>query len=137
MARSDFRDQSEKKEEKLIREIRKKDLLRYYVLTFFGLALLVCFLVAVLTMAGYPMKLILSLATVVPGYFLLKYHAIGCVLMYKAFAPLEVRDRCRFEPTCSTYMILAIKKYGLFIGAFKGLRRIARCKPPNSGIDYP
>ena len=137
MARSDFRDQSEEKEEKLIREIRKKDLLRYYVLTFFGLALLVCFLVAVLTTAGYPLKLILSLATVVPGYFLLKYHAIGCVLMYKAFAPLEVRDRCRFEPTCSTYMILAIKKYGLFIGVFKGLRRITRCKPPNGGIDYP
>jgi putative membrane protein insertion efficiency factor len=79
----------------------------------------------------------LLIALAVPLYFVLKYLAIGCVLMYKAFAPEQVRESCRFEPTCSTYMIIAIKKYGLFRGVFRGVRRIMRCHPPNGGTDLP
>jgi len=59
------------------------------------------------------------------------------VLVYKAFAPIDVRRQCRFTPTCSTYMIMAVKKYGIIIGIIKGIRRILRCKPPNGGVDYP
>ena len=57
--------------------------------------------------------------------------------MYKAYAPMEVRDRCLFVPTCSTYMIMAIQKYGLLIGVIKGIKRIRRCHLPNGGVDYP
>ncbi|MBR2321751.1 MAG: membrane protein insertion efficiency factor YidD [Clostridia bacterium] len=71
------------------------------------------------------------------SYFLLKRFVIGLVLLYKVCAPMEVRGRCRFEPTCSTYMIMAILKYGLVYGVFKGIRRVLRCKPPNGGVDYP
>ena len=70
-------------------------------------------------------------------YFLTKRLAIGLVLFYKAFAPLSVRSECRFEPTCSTYMIMAIQKYGLIIGVIKGIKRLLRCRPPNGGVDYP
>ena len=70
-------------------------------------------------------------------YYPLKWSAIGAVLLYKSFAPMAVRSRCLFTPTCSTYMIMAIYKYGLFIGVVKGVRRILRCKPPNGGVDYP
>ena len=70
-------------------------------------------------------------------YIFAKRLAIGFVLCYKAFAPKDVRDSCRFTPTCSTYMIMAINKYGLLIGIIKGIRRIQRCKPPNGGVDYP
>ena len=70
-------------------------------------------------------------------YFPLKRWAIGVVLVYKAFAPMSVRARCLFTPTCSTYMIMAIGKYGLFIGAIKGFCRVLRCHPPNGGVDYP
>ena len=76
-------------------------------------------------------------AAIIATYIFAKRLAIGCVLCYKAFAPMEIRDRCRFVPTCSTYMIMAINKFGLFIGVIKGLRRIRRCKPPNGGVDYP
>ena len=74
---------------------------------------------------------------IIATYIFTKRLAIGCVLCYKAFAPIEVRQRCRFTPTCSTYMIMAIQKYGLFIGIFRGIRRIVRCKPPNGGTDLP
>ncbi len=40
---------------------------------------------------------------------------------------------CRFQPGCSEYMILAIRKYGLFWGFLKGIRRICRCHPWNQG----
>ena len=71
------------------------------------------------------------------SYFFLKRFTIGLVLAYKAFAPIDVRRSCRFQPTCSTYMIMAIKKYGLVYGVIKGIHRISRCKPPNGGVDYP
>ena len=35
---------------------------------------------------------------------------------------------CRFEPTCSNYMIQAIEKHG-FKGVLMGLSRILRCHP--------
>ncbi|WP_173837018.1 membrane protein insertion efficiency factor YidD [Flavobacterium sp. 14A] len=36
---------------------------------------------------------------------------------------------CRFEPTCSTYMIQALKEHGLFYGGYLGLKRIVSCNP--------
>lgn len=84
-----------------------------------------------------PWNIMALLAAIFMTYVFAKRLAIGCVLCYKAFAPIDVRDSCRFTPTCSTYMIMAINKYGLFIGLIKGLCRIKRCKPPNGGVDYP
>lgn len=36
---------------------------------------------------------------------------------------------CRFEPTCSTYMIQALQKHGLFYGLYLGTKRILSCHP--------
>ncbi len=40
---------------------------------------------------------------------------------------------CRFEPSCSQYFILAVRKYGALSGAFRGVRRICRCHPFHPG----
>ena len=40
---------------------------------------------------------------------------------------------CRFEPTCSRYMVESLRKYGLLKGLGRGLRRVARCHPWNPG----
>ena len=43
---------------------------------------------------------------------------------------------CRYEPTCSTYMLQALQKYGLFYGGYLGLKRIVSCNPwGGSGYD--
>ncbi len=36
---------------------------------------------------------------------------------------------CRYTPTCSTYSIQALKKYGPFKGLYLSIKRILRCNP--------
>ena len=62
---------------------------------------------------------------------------IWFVHLYQNKASDQVRLRCVFEPSCSEYMILAVKKYGALIGVCKGIGRLKRCHPPNGGEDYP
>lgn len=55
----------------------------------------------------------------------------------KFISPLK-KPCCRFYPTCSEYMILAIKKHGALKGTLKGAYRVLRCNPfSKGGIDYP
>jgi putative membrane protein insertion efficiency factor len=44
---------------------------------------------------------------------------------------------CRYNPTCSNYMIEAIKIWGPIKGVFLGLKRISRCHPWSSLGDDP
>ena len=37
--------------------------------------------------------------------------------------------RCRFNPSCSHYMIGSIKEWGALQGTWLGLKRISRCHP--------
>ena len=37
--------------------------------------------------------------------------------------------RCRYEPSCSYYMIDAIKEWGIFRGLYMGTKRILSCNP--------
>ena len=52
---------------------------------------------------------------------------------YKRFISPLLPPMCRFEPTCSIYMMHAIEKYGLLRGMWMGLRRLGRCHPLNPG----
>lgn len=72
-------------------------------------------------------------------YFLLigKRAAIWMVHLYQNKAKDATRLKCVFEPSCSEYMILCIKRYGVILGGLKGCRRLLRCHPPNGGKDYP
>ena len=122
---------------KQIREIRIIDLIAYFLLpppVICGIWLIYGFF---LSDEGKTVMAIGLTAAILLTYVLTKHFLIGAVLVYKAFAPLEMRSQCRFEPTCSTYMILALKKYGIVVGLIKGISRIVRCHPPNGGIDYP
>lgn len=59
------------------------------------------------------------------------------VRLYQRKAPPRLRASCRFEPSCSEYMIESVGKYGVFRGVGRGLSRLCRCRPPNGGIDMP
>lgn len=62
---------------------------------------------------------------------------IWVVKVYQRFAPESVRARCRFEPSCSEYMIQSIRKYGVVAGVSKGWCRIKRCSAMEFGVDDP
>lgn len=66
----------------------------------------------------------------------LTYPFILLVRFYQvAISPLKP-PTCRFSPTCSTYALEALKKYGLLKGGSLALRRIMRCHPwGGSGYD--
>jgi uncharacterized protein len=45
---------------------------------------------------------------------------------------------CVMYPSCSEYMIQAIKKYGVLRGLYKGIRRVLRCHPYQKNlVDLP
>jgi putative membrane protein insertion efficiency factor len=52
---------------------------------------------------------------------------------YKRFVSPLLPSACRFDPTCSEYMMEAVEKYGVPRGVWMGVRRIGRCHPFHSG----
>jgi len=38
-------------------------------------------------------------------------------------------SNCRYTPSCSNYMIEAVKEWGIFKGTALGLKRIGKCHP--------
>lgn len=62
---------------------------------------------------------------------------ICIVRIYQRYAPDSIRNKCRFEPSCSEYMILSLEKYGVIKGLPKGVRRLTRCNINHGGYDYP
>ncbi len=52
---------------------------------------------------------------------------------YKRFLSPLLPPMCRFDPTCSIYMMQAIEKHGTLRGLWLGVRRLARCHPFNPG----
>lgn len=87
-------------------------------------------------------SLIVSLASafaavLLVGLLLAKHILIAMIKTYQAVAPEGVRNHCRYEPSCSVYMIMALEKYGFWRGFKKGMKRWNSCKPPNGGFDMP
>ncbi|MFD0715517.1 membrane protein insertion efficiency factor YidD [Paenibacillus sp. GCM10027626] len=96
----------------------------FYMLTYWGTARWVA---------------VLSTAIFAFGYFIARLRRITLctVRLYQYFAPVRIRNKCRFEPSCSEYMILAVSKYGAFKGIRKGVQRLKRCNPHGGGYDWP
>ncbi|NUQ66253.1 MAG: membrane protein insertion efficiency factor YidD [Pirellulales bacterium] len=63
---------------------------------------------------------------------------IGAIRIYKFLLSPIFGQQCRFHPTCSTYFIEAVQKYGAFRGSWRGILRICRCHPWHpGGFDPP
>ncbi len=53
--------------------------------------------------------------------------------LYKSFLSPLLPPSCRFAPTCSDYMAIAIHRFGVIKGLYLGFRRLLRCHPWNPG----
>ncbi|HKI36154.1 MAG TPA: membrane protein insertion efficiency factor YidD [Gemmataceae bacterium] len=77
-------------------------------------------------------RLVAALRSVLAGVL------IGLVRGYQVLLRPILPSVCRFEPSCSEYFILAVRKYGPLRGACKGAWRICRCNPfCRGGLDPP
>jgi uncharacterized protein len=59
----------------------------------------------------------------------MKALVIFLVRLYQAMLSPFFPNSCRFQPTCSQYMVEAIQKHGVISGGWLGIKRIGRCHP--------
>lgn len=63
----------------------------------------------------------------------MKWFFIGLVRFYKFCLSPFIPRSCIYTPSCSTYMIIAIERFGIFKGIYLGVRRVLRCTPWHDG----
>ena len=78
--------------------------------------------------------LIAIVSVLVYSIFNIKGIILSIVKIYQQIAPKKIRLKCRFEPSCSQYMILAIEKYGVIKGVRKGRKRLSKCNNRGDGL---
>ena len=54
---------------------------------------------------------------------------VGALSLYKRYLSPALPSSCRFQPTCSEYMMEAVAKHGVLRGVSSGLWRLLRCQP--------
>jgi putative membrane protein insertion efficiency factor len=62
-------------------------------------------------------------------HYLIKQLFILPIRIYQYTLSPMLGANCRFQPSCSRYMVQAIEEWGVIKGIFLGLRRIFRCHP--------
>lgn len=68
---------------------------------------------------------------------MMKYLLILPIKFYKRFISPLFPARCRFYPSCSTYALTAVQRFGFVKGGILAAWRLLRCNPFNiGGVDY-
>jgi putative membrane protein insertion efficiency factor len=60
---------------------------------------------------------------------LLSFLFLSLIYLYRGTLGLFMGGQCRYQPTCSTYGLEAIRTHGPFCGGWLARRRIGRCHP--------
>ena len=66
----------------------------------------------------------------------MKRVLLAIVRFYRRSISPYTPSCCRFTPTCSTYAMEAIEKYGAMKGGYLTLRRLLKCHPFYKGDPY-
>ena len=67
---------------------------------------------------------------------MIKLFFIIPIKIYQLLLSPYIGKSCRFEPTCSSYSIESINRYGVIKGVSLSLKRILKCHPwGDSGYD--
>lgn len=58
---------------------------------------------------------------------------LAFIRAYQRFVSPYTPPSCRFYPTCSSYAVEAIGRYGAWRGGYLAVRRLLRCHPFHAG----
>lgn len=58
---------------------------------------------------------------------------LAVIKFYKLFVSPLLGDNCRFYPSCSSYSMASIERFGLARGSILSLLRIMKCAPWHCG----
>jgi putative membrane protein insertion efficiency factor len=62
---------------------------------------------------------------------------ISVIRGYQRFLSPLLGSNCRFSPTCSSYAIEAVTRFGVIKGSWLASKRILKCHPLNKGGEDP
>lgn len=63
---------------------------------------------------------------------------LGVIRLYQLLISPLLGPRCRFYPSCSSYFMESIRRYGPARGFLRGVKRLMRCHPfAQGGVDLP
>ncbi len=63
----------------------------------------------------------------------MKYVVLALIKIYQKMISPFLGNHCRFHPSCSTYTIEAVERFGCLRGMWLGAKRICKCHPYHSG----
>ncbi len=66
-------------------------------------------------------------------YELAKEGIILVIHMYQHTVSLLLGPCCRFRPSCSSYSLLSIQRFGIIEGAWLTFKRVKKCHPFHPG----
>ena len=58
---------------------------------------------------------------------------IALINVYKYAISPYMAGSCRYTPSCSSYAIESIQRFGVFKGCWLAIRRVGRCHPWHEG----
>jgi putative membrane protein insertion efficiency factor len=67
------------------------------------------------------------------AYEWIKAGTIVLIHLYQHSASVLLGPCCRFTPSCSTYALLSIRRFGIAEGSWLAFRRLVKCHPFHPG----
>lgn len=59
----------------------------------------------------------------------MKFPILLALRLYQTLVSPWMPDVCRYRPTCSQYMMEAVRRHGALVGVWLGIKRLIRCAP--------
>lgn len=66
-------------------------------------------------------------------FYPIKLVFLGLIYLYKILISPLIPKSCIYRPSCSTYALVAIKRFGIVTGIFLTSKRLLRCNGHHQG----
>jgi putative membrane protein insertion efficiency factor len=63
----------------------------------------------------------------------MRFVLIFVIKSYRFLLSPWIGNHCRFHPTCSSYALTAVERFGAGRGSYLAVRRLLKCHPLHAG----